>query len=244
MKIVDAVWERRNLGVSTQEVTIEHQDVIEDIMDTIKCLTAQYQVIKIPTGMIQAMWSLEDNGFRYVETVINVTYDLSQISLPEHFKRINNVIEYCPMGSDDMEQMYDEIRNGMFNTDRVAIDPTFSIDQASDRYTGWLHDEESRGTPFYKYVYKNKTVGFFALKKITEKTFYPFLAGIYNEYRRTPIGAVYLYKPLLEAKRLGGKTVSTYVSLNNFGAIRVHVDYGFVFKESYCVFVKHGESKC
>ena len=244
MRTVDAVWEKRNIGVSTLEVTVEPQDTADNIVDKLNNLSAQYQVVKVPTGMIQVMWTLEAMGFHYIETVVNVTYDLNKLTLPNQFRRINDAVEYRQMDVADIDHMFQEVAKGMFFTDRVALDPYFSMEQASNRYVCWLRDEEKRGSAFYKYLYKKKTVGFFAMKEIADKIYYPFLAGIYKEYQSLPIGAVYLYKTLEEARRLGGKSVSTYISLNNSGALRTHVDYGYTFRQSHCVFVKHEGEKC
>ena len=240
MRILDAIWERRNLGVDTQEITIEEQDTVESVIKTINNGTAEYQVIKVPCGKIQIMWAIEDSGFRYVETSVRVVYDLNKIQIPLKYERINDAVDYAPMSEEDIEQMYEQIQKGMFFTDRIALDPYFSSAHAANRYCGWIQDEIKAGTKLYKYTYKGKNIGFFSLKQINEEVYYPFLAGIYPEYKNTPLGSVYLFKPLLEAKRLGGKYVSTYISMNNSQAVRMHVDYGFLFKEFQNVYVKHG----
>ncbi len=240
MKIVDAVWEKRNLGVDTQEITTEEQDTVESVKETLNNLTAEYQVVKVPCGKTEVMWAVEDSGFHYMETSVRVVYDLNRLEIPPQHKRINDAVDYVRMDEKDIEQMLEEIRKGMFSTDRIALDPFFSAAQAANRYCGWIQDEIGKGTELYKYIYKGKAIGFFSLKQINEEIYYPFLAGIYPEYKNSPLGSVYLFKPLMEAKKQGGRYVSTYISMNNSQAVRMHVDYGFSFREAQNVYVKHG----
>lgn len=239
MQIIDAVWEKRNLGVTTQEVTVSINDTTESIKTTLQGLNAQYQVIKIPAGYIEPMWMLEDEGFHYTETTVHVVHHLKNLELMGPLQRIDAQLTYERMNENDVDQMYDEIRKGLFYTDRIALDPFFSFEQACGRYVGWIHDEIEKGTEIYKYIYKDKTVGFFTFKEIEEGIYYPFLAGIYKEYQKLPLGMLYTYKPLIEAKKRNGKCISTYISMNNSNAVRMHAQFGFGFKEVNNVYIRH-----
>ena len=183
MKVVDAVWEKRNLGVNTQEITILASDSIEEVEKTLKTLSAEYQVVKIPTGNTKVMWKLEDMGFRYIETIVHVENSLKNLELKGIPKRINDELTYELMNQKDRNQMFEEIRKGMFKTDRVALDSNFSLQQANNRYIGWISDEIEKGTEVFKYIYHNQTIGFFTFKEIARGVYYPFLAGIYKQYQ-------------------------------------------------------------
>lgn len=239
MNIINAVWEKRNLGVTTQEVIIEKTDDINEICAALDDLSAEYRVVKVCAGNISVMWELEKKGYNYIETTINVTNDLKNLELDGFLKRIDDGISYEVMTCGDIEEMNREIEKGLFNTDRIALDPFFSDEQAAHRYICWIQDEMSRGAELYKYVYKGDNVGFFTFKHIGNDVYYPFLAGIYKKYQKSPLGMVYLYKPLVEAKKRNGKGVSTYISTNNANALRMHVQFGFTFKEMINVYVKH-----
>ena len=52
------------------------------------------------------------------------------------------------------EEMKIEISNGLFDSDRIYIDPFFSKEKAAQRYINWTEDELKRGTEFIKYIYK------------------------------------------------------------------------------------------
>ena len=239
MKVVDAFWEKRNLGVDTTEILIENGDKKEDVEFVLKKLETDYQVIKIPAGMIDMMWMVEKNGFHFIETTIHVTHDLKNVVFSPLMERIDKSITYRSMEKADQENLFKEIKRGMFQTDRIYLDPYFSDAQAANRYIGWISDEQNRGSELFQYVYKNQTVGFFILKQIESDSYYPFLAGIYPDYQNKVFGAVYIYKPLLEAKRRNGKMVSTYISTNNYNAVRMHIECGFQMKEITYVYIRH-----
>lgn len=239
MRVIDAFWEKRNLGKTTTEIIVDECDDAKFVEQAINEIDSEYIVIKVPAGKIDVMWKLEDLGFKYIETAIHVENDLKHLELDGILKRIDDGIKYEKMNDKEIQQMFCEIRKGIFNTDRVYLDPFFSEDIASNRYILWISDEIEKGTEIYKYIYNNQVVGFFSFKMIDEGIFYPFLAGIYKDYQSSPLGMVYLYKPLLEAKKRDAKCVSTYISTNNANAVRMHVRFGFTFKEMVNVYVRH-----
>lgn len=241
MKLIDATWEIRNLGVDTQEITVETGDSVEQLRDTLRSINSTYQVLKVPAGMIDMMWEAEDNGFHYMETLIHVVHDLKNIEMPEMLQRLDKSISYEIMNDGDVAILYNKIRDGMFYTDRICLDKHFTSEQATNRYIGWISDEISRGIDMYKYIYKGESVGFFSFKQIDEGVYYPFLAGIYPEFQKNVFGAVFNYKPLIEAKRRNAKLVSTYISTNNSNTVRMHVECGFKFKEASYVYVKYND---
>jgi len=60
MKVTHAHWEKRNLGVDCNEITLEKCDD-EDIAKTKSIISdniREYTVVKVPTGMIEIMFML------------------------------------------------------------------------------------------------------------------------------------------------------------------------------------------
>ena len=238
MILTDATWEKRNLGVSGQELTIEHTDNLNEVMEQLHALEAGYQVIKVPAGMTDIMFGLEEQGFHFIETSIHVLHNLAIDNMNSILKRMNDSISYERMNQEDLKEMYEKIDQGMFYTDRVFLDEKLR-DRAAYRYKCWLNDEIQKGTEIFKYIYKDKVIGFFSFKEIEDGVYYPFLAGIYKDFQHLPFGMVYVYKPIIEAKKRNGKMISTYISTNNPNAMRMHVDAGFTIKEVTYVYIKH-----
>lgn len=239
MKIVNAVWEKRNLGVNTTEITVESGDSAEAVKGMLNSVQNDYIVLKIPAGSIDIMFEAEKYGFRFVECIIHVTHNLKNVILSPVQTRIDSQVTYGKMTEADIEELYKQIRKGLFYTDRISVDSYFDKNQAANRYIGWISDEYARGCDIFKMIYKGETVGFFTFKELEEGVFYPFLAGMYKRYQNSPLGAVYNYKPILEARKRRGKIISTYISTNNSNALRAHAAYGFSFKDIHYVYVKH-----
>lgn len=239
MKNINAFWEKRNMGVESVEIEVENTDTVEELKEAVEKVNAEYIVLKIPAGKIDCMFMAEECGFHFIESIIHVTRDLKNLELSGIQKRINDSVTYEKMNENDMEVLFKEIRDGLFQTDRVFLDPKFTEAQSANRYIGWISDELERGCEIYKLIYKKQAVGFFTLKETEPGIFYPFLAGIYKAYQTGSLGAVFNYKPMFEAKRRNGRMISTYISTNNSNTVRMHAMYGFQFREIYYVYVKH-----
>ena len=239
MKIIDATWEKRNLGVKTTEVVINDTDSISDVILELNKIDSEYIVVKCPTTNLNFYFDLSKMGFTFVETLINVTHNLKNIKLDPIQKRINDSVSYQEMNEEDIEQLNKELDNGLFYTDRVYLDPYFDKKQASNRYKLWIQDETRKGSQLYKLVYKNQSIGFFIFKDLGEGVAYPFLAGIYKDFQKYSFGSMFIYKPIEEAVKRNCKIISTYVSSNNFNAVNSHVNMGFSVKGMQYIFVKH-----
>lgn len=239
MKIINAAWEKRNLGVTTQEIQVEQNDSLEDFKSAILSLDSQYNVVKIPAGKVEMMFYLQEQGFKFIEGFVHLTHSLHDIDLNPIQKRLDDTVSYEIMNQNDVAQLFSEIKNGLFYTDRIFLDSYFKNEQAQQRYINWISDELERGTELYKLVYKNESIGFFTFKQIADGIYYPFLAGVYKKWQSTGLGAVFCYKPIVEAKRRNAKQISTYVSTNNANTLRVHSSLGFATESISYVFVRH-----
>ena len=136
--------------------------------------------------------------------MIGVVHDLHDICLPPIQKRLYDAIEIGVMDDNDINILYDEIRKGLFDSDRVFLDPFFSKEQARNRYINWVMDEAKRGKGLLKNIHKGKTIGFLDfVSKGMESSL--FLGGIYLESRRGGIGSI--VKVPQAVRERGGKKV-------------------------------------
>ena len=78
MKIIEAVWEKRNLGVTTYEVGIDFDDDVS-CMDEIKQLDYEYMVVKVSANNVAVVDEIQEMGFRYIEDMIQVEHNLHEI---------------------------------------------------------------------------------------------------------------------------------------------------------------------
>lgn len=238
MKVIDAFWEKRNLGVDTVEFNIENNDTEEVINDILKA-EKQYNVVKLPVNKPELMQKLQDNGYCFVECMLNLTHDLSEprINIAKNTRRFETTC--LPMDDKDVAELFKEIDNGMFNSDRVYNDSFFSKEAAALRYKNWISDEMEKGSVAYKVVFRNATVGFFILKKMEKHIANPFLIGIYKKYSNGGFGISLAYNILFECLNQGIKKISGYVSSNNPAIIRVDELLGYAVNHVEYVFIKH-----
>ena len=243
MKIIDAYWEKRNLGVDCKEIVIEDTDKVE-VLSEIKSIleSVAYLVVKVPTQRFDIYKELTSFGFAYIESSINFRIKVKEAVLLPLQHRLNQVVSYAEMDSNDRKQLFAELDKGLFDTDRIALDTNFSGKQAATRYKNWITDDLSRGTQLYKITYKDDVIGFFTFKEIGAGIYYPFLAGLYEKYNTSGLGFSIIRKPTEEAIKRGGNVISTYVSSNNMSVVRTHLQQGFIIQDIKNVFVKHNNN--
>lgn len=239
MTVIDAFWELRNLGVTTQEVEVESTDTLEDVESVLNTLDADYQVIKTPVANMKMNYLLSSQGFSFAEAMMKVSHDLKDLSCPKLIKRLSDQLSYDEMNEKEFQIMQDEINKGMFQSDRIILDPYFTPVQAANRYILWMNDERQRGTKLISYKYKGQPIGFNCLKETRQNVFYPVLGGIYNGGKTIPLGSVVVYKQLEIIKELGGKELFTFISSNNPSVVSTYSQFGYIFKDFKYVFVKH-----
>lgn len=237
MNIVNAIWEKRNLGVNTLEITFDQNDSIETVEESLKKIKAEYIVLKVPTYLTNLLPLIQDNGYHYIEDMIHFVNYLSNIHRNPIQQRLYDSITVEPMSAVDMHVLFTEIRNGFFSSDRIYLDPYFNREASINRYINWIEDEEKQGTEFLKHVYKNDTVGFFALKEIGNGHYTSFLGGIYKLYRKGGIGAI--IKAPEEVRNRNGKKLSTSVSTNNPAQIKAMALNGYIPENITHTFIKH-----
>jgi hypothetical protein len=188
------------------------------------------------------MLELSRLGYSFVEGSCNLLFDLrkfEQIPLSSVQRRLVDSAGYSEMDDKDKERLFGEIRAGLFNTDRIFLDPHFTNGIAATRYVNWLNDAVVQGAMLYKIVYKGDSIGFFIIKSIGGGIYYPFLAGMYGGHQKSGLGLNAIYQPLSCVKSIGGKKVDTYVSTNNMSVLRMHTRLGFEIGHINNVFIKH-----
>ena len=241
MKIVDAHWELRNLGVTSQDVEIDVNDSIDEVSASLDTLDSQYQVVKVPTMRLDIYKLLTDKGFSLAEASIRVSHDLKEFSCSRLIRRLSDTLTFSEMDENELSIMREQIRGGMFQTDRVILDPYFTPEQAANRYVMWMNDELERGSKLLSYKYKDQPVGFSCMKEVSEGTFYPVLGGVYTTGKALPLGSAIVFKQLEIAKSLGGKVLYTVISSNNPAVVKAYSQLGYTFEDIKYVFVKHAD---
>lgn len=239
MKVIHALWEKRNLGVDTIEFEMDGSENEEEIRDIIQKNEREYNVVKFPVGNVRMNFLFTELGYTYIESLIRLEHDLKHFPDAPIIKRISKELSYAPMNDDDLYELFNEIKSGMFKTDRIALDPFFSVEAANKRYINWIKDELQRGSEMFKIVYKNATVHFFGYKETADKIFFPFLGGDYKKYVNSGLGPACMMKSVEETVKRSGKRNYTFVSTNNYSSLKSNLMAGYTPAAISNVFVKH-----
>jgi hypothetical protein len=223
VKLINAFWEERNLGLKSCEIIFEKKDLLDlNLMQDLKN-KYKYIVAKVPEGDIPLVHKLENEGFHYIENKFHYSaeshnYQIFDKKYLEHYKNV-----HCQKVSDTLSYnlIKKEVHNHLFEFDRITLDPYFDNEVASLRHTLWIEDLFKNET-VETYLLKNreKDFGFFMFEKRDENYFIP-MAGIFEKFQKTGLAFFLIYFPFKIAAEDGVKTVEAIFSSNNTAIINL-----------------------
>ena len=238
MKVIDAFWGKRNLDVSAKEVIVEDSDTIEAVLETLLKLDAEYQVMRVPTGRPELYKVLGEYNFFFIEAMLHVSYDFSKtpLILKDHESNVN----YAKINSqENLDTILSFIKNGMFNTDRISLDPKFSFEQAANRYCGMIKDKLNQGAEIYNITKEHQNIGFFLIYKDKDEIYNCSLTGLFPPYQGKGLGSNVVTQMLRCVKEKGEQQFISHVSTNNRMSFELHIKRGFQSSKMEYLFVKH-----
>ena len=238
MKITEATWERRNLGMNAWEICLGRED-LDNIAATIESLSApkfngSYVCLKMPVGNLRMLHALEDNGFRFVETQFMITDCFKPEKILKYVDSIASNVERIelPKIKQEWRRIALKIEPGMFTTDRIALDPVFGEEVACKRYQNWVMDMFENPDAFIEITkVAGKEVAFALRVRISSMRSKGVLGGVFKEY----LGDGYGIISMLDQKALQlGQKKKTVISSNNMDVFKLHQNCGrIVYDEMY-----------
>lgn len=240
MKIIDAYWEKRNLGVNCVELEVANNDTLADFNNSLCKLQSEYQIVKIPSGKTDILLSAQDAGFRLIEMNIQLCKNIKEYKLPGICQRYEPYMNVVKADKKSTELVLDKIKKGdLFVTDKVARDPFFSIEKAGNRYFHWSKDLLQQGASLFVTQYKNTDIGFVLNYTKDGKLYNAFLGGIFSEYANKGLGFLVVHGNVLSIIHQGGNRVITGVSSNNRPILRLFLEFGFDVFDMRYILIKH-----
>ena len=241
MKIIDAVWEKRNLGVTCAEIEIDESDDEEQITDALRNRKEQYIVVKVSVKNPGAMLTVQKEGFTYIETLMQIEADLKNgLYIPEVCSRLIKNIGFHAASEEETGRVLEEIGAGeIFYTDRISIDPYFSREIAGRRYAYWIRDILSAdSSELIITEYLGENVGFVVLQH-KEKYSDPVLSGMLSGFIGCGLGFVnsYCIQSFLFEK--GVRRSVSHISTNNTDMLKMSLLFNNSINEVQSVFIKH-----
>ena len=240
MQKIELPWEIKNLGVRSVEYRFDGSDNLSEIdREVFECKEIEYQVCRIKSSNMDLVYLLQKNGYMFSETAFSLIADLKDYSFPVVYKQLLDNISYCESNNNDLSIIIDSIKKGVFNTDRIALDPYFSLDLSANRYSNWLSSEINSGNAkCYTVKYADKCIGFFALKNLSSIKSDSFLAALFDN-KNAGLGFSVLLCPILQAKKEGKHKISARVSSNNLSSLKQHLALGYRIKDIDYVLIRH-----
>ena len=242
MNVIDASWDTRSLGVKSGQVVFSDSDSLSQIKEALRLSESyDYVVAKLPVSCVEVIPLLEIHGFSFAECSIEVVLRIRDAKPSILMQRMANQMEVKEADDEQKLEIYKQIETGIFQTDRVALDPLFGPQYAARRYVNWIEDELQNGAILYYVTYKGDGVGFFSYKEtIAGKEAWPFLAGVFKSYKRSGIGSnVALDASRIVAQQRGCTRIRTYVSSNNPPILRAQIAYGYQVEKMEYVLTRH-----
>lgn len=244
MKLVEATWEQRNLGITVYEAALEPQDTPGEVTAALTVIhgMADYVSVKVPTSLFALAGCLEDLGYSFREVLTTVEIDHIP-ALDRVMQRYADNLASCQASQIDKAKIFDEIMSGLFTTDRFSLDPAFSRTQSANRYCNWINDEISRGGELHAITFKGNLVGFFLVRHLEKNRYVSLLAGIFAGYQRMGMGYFINHLAYDYCFRSGAKSVSTTYSSNNLSASNIHFHLPVRLRSQSYVFTRHTAPK-
>ena len=246
MECINAEWEVRNLGVRTIEISVEKKDLelteekfLQMIEDYRRQYDAKYVVVKSDTRYPELSFYLQKAGYWLIENQIDLTFNREDaIKSWEKYENLFPEVSYRPATDDDMQIIFEELKRGMFKTDRIALDPYFGLEIANRRYAFWIKDAVERGANVCTCLNKNEPVGFFVFTLKGKKSV-ALLGGVFDKTELSHLGSMQVYGGLKCMCECDCSSEKTAVSSNNLNMLQLHLMFGRKIKRIKNVFVKH-----
>lgn len=238
MKIINAVWEKRNIGCDAYEIILDTKD-LKDFAMTLKQIREQnfsnsYVVIKMPVKNLCVLHALEDEGFHFMETQFHMKKVLQDYETPKIITNLKNILEQKEICKNfaDWKQVTDLMTDNMFYTDRIYLDPKLAPGTSCKRYQNWILDlVNDERAHLFGYYYKNTLVGLGLIKiNLEEKIVYDLLEGILEKYQNTGFGYMMFDRALKSYQNLGMVRLETSISSNNLSIIKLDQTFGYLIE--------------
>ena len=239
MEIVDAFWEKRNLGVDAVSFHIKKEDAAENVFNIIDKCQKEYQTVIVEPTKSDIFLELQNRGFKFIECSLLMSTTSDKICIPASIKRFQNYMNYRPASIDETNMIRKIIENGeIFKTDKIALDPFFGVKKSGIRYSFWIEDLLANGNTMFVITFKDEIIGF-ELAGLSRDVKVGYLGGMLPCQTGKMLGAAIYLPGTTYWKERGAKKFEAMVSSNNPSIIRVYKSYGFNVIDCKYIFVKH-----
>ena len=239
MKVIDAFWEKRNLGVDAISFQIDKEDSLDEIVRLINDDKREYQTAIIDPTRSDVLLELQNHGFKFMECTLSLSATADKVVIPETLKRFQSHMEYRPASENEIEMIKGIIKDGdVFKTDKISLDPFFGIKKAGIRYSFWIDDLLKTGNTLFVITYKDEVIGF-EVAKLSGDTVEAYLGGMLPSKIGRMLGAAMYVPSTTYWKEHGAKILTAVVSSNNPPILKIHESFGLIITDWKYVLIRH-----
>ena len=173
---------------------------------------------------------MQRNGFFFADRTMKTTISLSKIAVDlDRFIRLP-IIETTDFKDDVLR-----IAVASFAYDRrFHVLPDCSTDVSSVVLKKWVEELDT----FFVALFKERPVGFLALKETAPDTVFVHLAAVEEKYRMTGAAMALYANACKIAKERGYKKLEGRVSTQNAAVMNVYAAFGATFSDPQDIFIK------
>ena len=243
IQTIRAIWDEPILKIPTFEIISEEEN-IKELDISIKSILNKYQryyiVVKAPIKCINTYSYLMENKFCFIETQFSIN-----VRLREYQQNKSKIIPgyrqlelYKVKDESMLNYIIQEVKKGIFQTDRIALEPNFGIDISNKRYANWIY-ESFHDSQCDLLIAQNSSqpVGF-SLLKSKDRDIYGLLGGIFNSYKRDGYFPEILHNTFVNYSNNEFKNFKTDISSNNLEVFRIYQELGCKISSVRYVFTK------
>lgn len=192
-------------------------------------MTQTSEYIVAPTDSTNEI-SMQRNGYFFAERTIKMTIGLSKITTDlDRFIRLP-IIETADCKNDILR-----IAVASFVYDRrFHVLPDLNVATAADILKQWVEKLDN----VFVAMFKDRPIGFLALKETAADTVFVHLAAVEEKYRMTGAAMALYANACKVAKNRGYKKVEGRVSTQNTAVMNVYAAFGATFSDPQDIFIK------
>lgn len=213
---------------------------VEFEKDYLNQYSPKYIYAKLPIEELENIHYLEQNGFEFMETQLQLfkrlteMFDNSAFSGKIHAEQVTDI--------NDLEEIY-KVSDATFDSiDRIFIDEKLSVDIAQKRYHLYIENsfkKENQRLDKLIDLETGKIIGFHTLLYKDNKSITILLGGILPEYQKSGANYALDYFVYNELFKSGHKNITTHISAKNIKIMNYLTKVlSFKVKESFVVLRK------
>lgn len=186
--------------------------------------------VSLPSD-VKYMLYMQQNGYQFVDRMLDVTINLKRCTMD-----LQRAIRIDPVLVNDRKEEITFLAQKSFVRDRrFHVETEYNQQLANQIIKAWVEEIPE----FYVCIYKEKVIGFLALKEADDRKSAEIYLAAVDERYRTSGAAMSLYaKALYVGMEKGYQNIAGYISGCNTAVMNLYAYFGGIFSNPQDIYVK------